>query len=129
MTSSAAETRTFYDDPAAFLDRAGAFLAKDPLLNTVLISVTQRAVAEDGADLERDPRRPALVVGRGGGGLRRARRGDADRAGSTAPALPAADARRGCPRAGGSAGRARGRRRPSTGRSRRLGPVRRSWLG
>lgn len=48
----------FFDDPAAFLDRAGGHLAQDPLLNTVLVAVTQRAVAEDAAGVPVDPALP-----------------------------------------------------------------------
>ncbi|MFT3871146.1 MAG: GNAT family N-acetyltransferase [Nocardioides sp.] len=45
----------FLDDPALVLERAGEFLARDGLLNTVVASVTTRAVAEDALGVERDP--------------------------------------------------------------------------
>ena len=41
----------FHDDPAAFLEVAGDHLAADPVLNTVMASVTRRAV--DDVDLPR----------------------------------------------------------------------------
>jgi len=41
----------FYDDPAAFLEVAGDHLAADPVLNTVVATVTRRAV--DDLDLPR----------------------------------------------------------------------------
>jgi GNAT superfamily N-acetyltransferase len=37
------------DDPVAFLDAAGGYLAADPVLSTVVGSVTRRAVREDAA--------------------------------------------------------------------------------
>lgn len=37
----------FLDDPAAFLDATAAYLAADPVLNTVIASVTQRVAAAD----------------------------------------------------------------------------------
>ena len=40
-------TLTFHEDPAAFLAEAGEHLAADPVLNTVVASVAERAVAED----------------------------------------------------------------------------------
>ena len=43
----------FHDDPAAFLEAASAHLAADPVLNTVIASVTQRIA---GADAEGRPR-------------------------------------------------------------------------
>lgn len=36
----------FFDDPRAFLDVAGDYLAADPVLNTVVATVTHRAAAE-----------------------------------------------------------------------------------
>ena len=41
----------FHEDPAAFLDVAGEHLSEDPVLGTVVATVTQRAV--DGVDLAR----------------------------------------------------------------------------
>ena len=41
----------FHDDPAAFLEAAGEHLAADPVLSTVIATVTRRAV--DGVDLAR----------------------------------------------------------------------------
>lgn len=41
----------FHDDPAAFLEAAGDHLAADPVLNTVVATVTRRAV--EGVDLPR----------------------------------------------------------------------------
>ena len=41
----------FHDDPAEFLEAAGEHLAADPVLGTVVATVTQRAV--DGVDLAR----------------------------------------------------------------------------
>ena len=46
------------EDPVALLERTGAFLARDGLLNTVVGSVTARAVAADAAGVERDPTVP-----------------------------------------------------------------------
>ncbi|QBR93933.1 GNAT family N-acetyltransferase [Nocardioides euryhalodurans] len=40
-------TLTFHEDPAAFLAEAGEHLAADPVLNTVVASVAERAAAED----------------------------------------------------------------------------------
>lgn len=48
----------FWEDPVALLGRAGDFLARDGLLNTVVNSVTNRAVAEDRAGVEHDPNVP-----------------------------------------------------------------------
>lgn len=48
----------FWEDPAALLGRAGDFLARDGLLNTVVNSVTNRAVAEDRAGVAPDPDAP-----------------------------------------------------------------------
>lgn len=45
-------------DPVELLERAGAFLARDGLLNTVVGSVTSRAVASDALGIERDPAVP-----------------------------------------------------------------------
>src|SRR5918997_1320030 len=42
----------FFDDPTAFLDEAGALLAADPVLGTVIAGVTERTARElaDGHD-------------------------------------------------------------------------------
>ena len=48
----------FVREPADVLGRAGDFLARDGLLNTVVNSVTNRAVAEEVAGVERDPAVP-----------------------------------------------------------------------
>lgn len=42
-------TVTFFDDPRGFLDAAGEHLAADPVQNTVVATVTARAVEEDAA--------------------------------------------------------------------------------
>lgn len=55
----------FLDDPAAFLTRAGAHLAADPVLNTVVASVTARMAQEgdgDGGDHLEVPRWWVLVT-------------------------------------------------------------------
>jgi GNAT superfamily N-acetyltransferase len=52
---------SFTEDPAAFLKHAAEFLAADPLLNTVVTTVTARAVAEDEAGRPR-PEHPRWWV-------------------------------------------------------------------
>ena len=79
----------FHDDPAAFLEAAGDHLAADPVLNTVVATVTRRAVE----DVDLPPRHgAALVAGRAG--RRRASSGVAMRTApfAAAPAVRAADA-------------------------------------
>jgi len=49
---------TFFDDPAAFLAEAGQHLAADPVLNTVLATIAERAAAEDVAGIAPDPAAP-----------------------------------------------------------------------
>jgi GNAT superfamily N-acetyltransferase len=49
---------TFFDDPAAFLAEAGEHLAADPVLNTVLATIAERAAAEDAAGIAPDPAVP-----------------------------------------------------------------------
>ena len=44
----------FHDDPAAFLAEAGDHLAADPVLNTVVATVAERAAREDAAGIEND---------------------------------------------------------------------------
>lgn len=51
-------TPTFHDDPASFLAEAGDHLAADPVLNTLLATVAQRAAAEDAAGIAPDPALP-----------------------------------------------------------------------
>ena len=51
-------TPTFFDDPAAFLAEAGQHLATDPVLNTILATVAERAAAEDAAGIAPDPAAP-----------------------------------------------------------------------
>ena len=53
----------FYDDPAEFLRVAGDRLAEDPVLNTVLTTVTERLRDEDAAGVPVDPAGAALVAG------------------------------------------------------------------
>ena len=48
----------FFDDPAGFLAEAGEHLAADPVLNTVLATVAERAAAEDAAGIAPDPEAP-----------------------------------------------------------------------
>ena len=120
----------FFDTPQPFLDVAGDLLAADPVLGSVIASVTQRTARElaDGRDswAEVDaPVRPVVArrprrVGRGG------QRGDADRAVQALPDLRDADVRRGRPRPRGRAARARGvprrcQRRPARCRGARPG--------
>ena len=45
----------FVIDPEAFLRRAGSLLAADPVIATVVASVTERVAAEDRAGVPRDP--------------------------------------------------------------------------
>ncbi|MBC9734695.1 GNAT family N-acetyltransferase [Nocardioides marmotae] len=54
---------TLTTDPAAFLEQAGALLAADPVVTSVVATVTQRAAAEDaaGGPLPDHPRWWALV--------------------------------------------------------------------
>ncbi len=47
-------TLTFHDDPAAFLAQAGDHLAADPVLNTVVATVAERAAREDAAGVGHD---------------------------------------------------------------------------
>ncbi len=51
-------TPTFFDDPARFLAEAGEHLAADPVLNTVLATIAERAAAEDAAGIAPDPAAP-----------------------------------------------------------------------
>ena len=53
-------TLEFHDDPAAFLDAAGALLAAEPVLGSVIASVTERAVRQlaDGRDDRSDADAP-----------------------------------------------------------------------
>ena len=53
----------FFDDPTAFLAEAGPHLAAEPVLSTVLSTITERVVAEDAAGIVSDaPYRWWLVV-------------------------------------------------------------------
>ena len=53
----------FFDDPAAFLAEAGAHLAAEPVVSTVLSTTAERAVVEDAAGIVSDaPYRWWLVV-------------------------------------------------------------------
>lgn len=52
----------FFADPAAFLSEAGHFLAREPVVNTVVNVVTHRAVTEDAAGVPRDPAAPRWWV-------------------------------------------------------------------
>jgi RimJ/RimL family protein N-acetyltransferase len=47
-------TLTFHDDPAEFLAEADGHLAADPVLNTVVATVAERAAREDAAGIEHD---------------------------------------------------------------------------
>ncbi|WP_432478807.1 GNAT family N-acetyltransferase [Nocardioides sp. GXQ0305] len=53
-----APTLTFHDDPAAFLREAGAHLAVDPVVNTVLATIAERAASDDAAGVPADPATP-----------------------------------------------------------------------
>lgn len=52
---------TFHDDPAAFLEAAGRFLALDPVVSTVVATVTERRAREDRAGVPR-PEHPLWWV-------------------------------------------------------------------
>lgn len=51
-------TPTFHDDPADFLAEAGDHLAADPVLTTIVATVTARAAADDAAGVAPDPAAP-----------------------------------------------------------------------
>ena len=84
----------FTSDPAAFLAVADDLLAADPVITTVVSTVTSRHRDQDAAGVPRPQDRPlwwALVRDADG---EIAGAGDADGTDPAAPALPAADARR-----------------------------------
>ncbi|GAA2093011.1 GNAT family N-acetyltransferase [Microlunatus panaciterrae] len=49
---------TFFDQPGSFLERAGDYLAADPLINTVVASVTSRLRTDWAEGVPRDPHVP-----------------------------------------------------------------------
>jgi GNAT superfamily N-acetyltransferase len=51
-------TLSFFDDPAAFLTEAADHLVADPVLNTVLATIAERAAADDAAGIPPDPAAP-----------------------------------------------------------------------
>ena len=51
-------TLHFHDDPATFLAEAGEHLAADPVQNTVLATIAERAAADDTAGIPPDPAAP-----------------------------------------------------------------------
>src|SRR6476660_5579774 len=56
----------FHTDPAAFLDAAGAYLAADPVVSTVVTTVADRARAQQAAGVAPPERDWWLVVRDGG---------------------------------------------------------------
>ncbi len=122
VTGGARYALEFTEDPRQFLRRAGALLEADPVLGTVVASVTARAITSADAG-EPLPHHAALVADRRRRGHRRAgRRRDADRAVPAVPPLRAAAAGRRRAPGGRGAGRARrGGRRAERRAARRRG--------
>ena len=83
----------FFDDPGDFLEVAGAHLAQDPVLSTVVATVTERMRDDWAAGVPRDDSFPCwwLAVRDEAGEVVGV--GDADRQLPAVPAVPAADAR------------------------------------